>query len=141
MGIAVVGRYAMLSEAWVVCSALRSAGIPAEVFDHYRGTMIWTQQTLLGGFRVAVPTRDLDDAYALLQEVGPKPEPIKGVGWTVPAMALAFLCFWSGIAMWGYFEAKTRPAPWRTATFVVLLVLESLGLVALIIELSTRPRF
>ena len=141
MGLTYVGYYAMSSEAWVVRSVLRSAGIPAEVFDHYRGSMIWTQQTLLGGYRVAVPTRDLDDALAILKEVAPRPEPIKDAGWTVGAMIVALFCFWFSNALWGYVALRSRPAPWRTTAFVALLVLDGLLGVWLVFLMTHRSEF
>ena len=141
MGLTYVGYYAMSSEAWVVRSVLRSAGIPAEVFDHYRGSMIWTEQTMLGGFRVAVPTRDLADALAILKEVAPRPEPIKDAGWTVGAMIVAIFCFWFFYAGWAYFEARTRPARWRTATAVTLFAVQSLEIALLIAFVADHHRF
>jgi hypothetical protein len=140
MGLSYVGYYAMSSEAWVVRSVLRSAGIPAEVFDHSRGSMIWTEQTMLGGFRVAVPTRDLDDSLAILKEVAPRAERIKDAGWTVGAMIVALFCFSFDIALWGYPRTKTRPTPWRVTAFIVLLVIEGLGWAGLFLT-AHRQRF
>ena len=141
MGLTYVGYYAMSSEAWVVRSVLRSAGIPAEVFDHYRGSMIWTQQTLLGGYRVAVPTRDLDDALAILKEVAPRPEPIKDAGWTVGAMMVALFCFGFGTTLWGIVAIRNRPSTWRKAAFATLLAIMGLAWTALIFYRATEPRF
>src|SRR6185436_9709338 len=55
MALAEVARFATLSEAHVLVAALRSGGIPAEVFDGELGQMDWPLQQALGGFRVFVP--------------------------------------------------------------------------------------
>ena len=133
MGLTYVGYYAMSSEAWVVRSVLRSAGIPAEVFDHYRGSMIWTEQTLLGGFRVAVPTRDLDDSLAILKEGrATATQRIEDKGWTVGAMIVALFCFWFGSTLWGLVAIRNRPTMWRKMTFVTLIAVAALSWAALI---------
>ncbi|HWE44410.1 MAG TPA: DUF2007 domain-containing protein [Caulobacteraceae bacterium] len=141
MGVAYVGYYAMSSEAWVVRGALRSAGIPADVFDPYRSSIIWTEQTMLGGFRVAVPTDDLDDALAILKEIAPKPQPIEDKGWTIGAMLVAFLCFGFSMSLWGYPRARARPTPWRMGAFVTLFGIEALAWTTLLLMMTHRPRF
>jgi hypothetical protein len=65
MSLAVVRRVSTWEEAVVLASALRSAGIEAEVFD-ILGQMRWKLQTALGGFRVMVLAAQLADAQAFL---------------------------------------------------------------------------
>jgi hypothetical protein len=73
MTLAVVRRVSSWEEAVVLASALRSAGIEAEVFD-ILGQMRWTLQTALGGFRVVVFTAQLADARAFLNAPPPPSE-------------------------------------------------------------------
>jgi hypothetical protein len=70
MALAEVARFATLSEAHVLVAALRSGGIPAEVFDGELGQMDWPLQQALGGFRVFVPEETAADARAFLATVG-----------------------------------------------------------------------
>ena len=58
-----------LQEAYVAASALRSAGIAAEVFDAQWGQTHWASQIALGGFRVVVPSDCLIDAADILREL------------------------------------------------------------------------
>ena len=70
MALAVVRRVSTWEEAVVMASALRSAGIEAEVFD-ILGQMRWTLQTALGGFRVVVSAGQLADARDFLSAPPP----------------------------------------------------------------------
>jgi hypothetical protein len=69
MGLRVVARLSTLVEAEVACGALRAAGFRAEVFDLAVGTVYWLYQTAIGGFRIVVPERELENAVAYLVEV------------------------------------------------------------------------
>ena len=70
MTLAVVRRVSSYEEAVVMASALRSAGIAAEVFD-ILGQMKWTLQPALGGFRVMAPGSQLVDAGEFLGAAPP----------------------------------------------------------------------
>ena len=77
MGLSVIARFSTLTEAQVACGALRSAGFHAEVFDQSFGTMVWTDQVAIGGFRVVAPEGELADAVAYLKQAeneAPEPE-------------------------------------------------------------------
>jgi hypothetical protein len=128
MGMAVVARYASLSEAFVVQSALHSAGIRAEVFDNNRGSMIWTEQLLLGGFRIAVPGHELEDAVAILRDVTPQAERIEAPGWTWAAIGLAVICGFTTPLPWMWVALRQRPAPWKVAGVVAILAMIALCL-------------
>ena len=67
MDLEVVASFASLIEAQVVCSALRSAGIAAEVMDQNFSSLFPTAQ--IGGFRVAAPIGDGARAKRLLKDL------------------------------------------------------------------------
>ena len=65
MDIEVVATFSSLVEAQIVCGALRSAGIAAQVMDHNFSSILPTAQ--IGGFRVGAPIGDGARARRMLQ--------------------------------------------------------------------------
>ena len=96
MGLGVIARFSTLSEAQVACGALCSAGFHAELFDQSFGTMVWTDQVAIGGFRVVAPEGELADAVAYLKQAeseAPEREPSASRGdgpWGAAAVLSAF---------------------------------------------------
>lgn len=68
MGLRVIERFSVLTEAQVARTALESAGIPAFVSDEFYGHMDWPLQTGLQGFRLSVPSEDFDEACQIILE-------------------------------------------------------------------------
>ncbi len=119
MGLRVVGRYLSLPEAHAVRCALESGGILAFVFDTHFGNMLWAERMVLGGFRVAVPERDLPDARAFLKETVP-PAPVLDGGTTSLNFWMCLLL--AGVAWgagWSWVAYRDRPTPWRATGFLV----------------------
>jgi hypothetical protein len=67
MAPVIVGRFATVIEAQIAASALRSGGLHPEVLDSGYGSMLWTQQLTVPGFRVMVPASEAADAIAYFQ--------------------------------------------------------------------------
>jgi hypothetical protein len=67
MDLEVVATFSSLVEAQVVCSALRSAGIAAQVMDQNFSSIFPTYR--IGGFRVAAPIGDGARARRLLKDI------------------------------------------------------------------------
>ena len=67
MDLEVVAAFSSLIEAQVVCSALRSAGIAAQVMDQNFSSLFPTAQ--IGGFRVGAPIGEAARARRLLKEL------------------------------------------------------------------------
>jgi hypothetical protein len=89
MGLAVVARYSVLTEAQIAQATLESAGLHAVVLDSGPGASNPYGLLLVEGFRVAVLEDDLIEAGGLLSEAKraaalergePDPEPVAGVG-------------------------------------------------------------
>jgi hypothetical protein len=118
MGLAVVARYGSLQEARIVCGALQSSGMFAVVLDGERGTNLWTEQMLLGGFRVMVSEIDLEDAFTFLVETAPPPQPFDRRGhWSFLPLLAATLVL--GTSIWPWVAVRTLPSGWKTALFAV----------------------
>jgi hypothetical protein len=113
MALGEAARFATLGEAEIACSALNAAGLRAVVFDNALGSMVWTQQFMLGGCRLMAPATQLADARLLLRECrsfepealkwGHHPERFSGlplaflalllgpyIGWTIAALRMRF---------------------------------------------------
>ena len=67
MDVEIVATFSSLIEAQVVCSALRAAGISAELLDQNFSSIIPTAP--LGGFRVGVPYGEAARARRLLKDL------------------------------------------------------------------------
>ena len=67
MDLEVVGAFSSLVEAQVVCSALRSAGIAAQVMDQAFSSILPTYP--IGGFRVCAPYGEAARARRLLKDL------------------------------------------------------------------------
>lgn len=65
MDLELVAAFPSLIEAQVVCSALRAAGVPAELMDQNFSSIFPTAQ--IGGFRVAAPFGEAKRARKLLE--------------------------------------------------------------------------
>jgi hypothetical protein len=125
MSLVVVARYWNLSEAYVAAGALRSAGIRAEVFDDQYGSMWWTQQPMLGGYRLVAPENETAEACDLLRsalgaaavEAQEAVRPPR-LPWAV-AFALVAL---NPYGVMGWLAATRRPALWKTVGFVLFVL-------------------
>jgi hypothetical protein len=87
MGLAVVARYSVLTEAQIAQATLESAGLHAVVLDSGPGASNPYGLLLVEGFRVAVLEDDLIEAGGLLSEAKRaaalergEPDPEPGVG-------------------------------------------------------------
>jgi hypothetical protein len=67
MDLELVAAFPSLMEAQVACSALRAAGVNAEVMDQGFSSLFPTAQ--IGGFRVAAPIGEGRRARRLLKEM------------------------------------------------------------------------
>jgi len=117
--LAVIARYFSLNEAQVVGSLLRACGFHPSVADETFGSVHWTVQPVLNGFRVCVPWDEAADATAVLHDVAPPPAPLPKppLRWSFWPLLLA--SFWIGTPIWGWIAVRTVPNPWKTAVFVV----------------------
>jgi hypothetical protein len=125
MSLAVVARYWNLPEAHVAAAALRSAGVRAEVFDDQFGVMFWTEQSVLGGFRVVAPADELAEAAGLLASIAPPPSPetlAPPRGSKLRLFGTFLLAASNPMGVWGWIAATRRPALWKTVGFVLLVV-------------------
>jgi len=98
MTLAVIATFSGLTEAQIAAGALRAGGLHAEVADQHFGSVVWTDQVALQGFRLTVPKGEAAAARALLAEIlaEPPPEPAwypprkaGNAGWRFLAVALA----------------------------------------------------
>lgn len=64
MDLEVVAAFSSLIEAQIACSALRSAGVAAQVMDHAFSSIL--PAAPLGGFRVGAPIGEAARARRLL---------------------------------------------------------------------------
>jgi hypothetical protein len=71
MGMTVVATFINLPEARVAASALESGGLHPLVMDQGRGSVVWTEQAALQGFRLAVPSDEATDAVAFFRALPP----------------------------------------------------------------------
>jgi hypothetical protein len=62
MALVVVATFLSLTEAQIAAGALESGGIHPVVMDQGFGSVVWTEQFVLQGFRVAVIGSEADDA-------------------------------------------------------------------------------
>ncbi len=128
MGVSVVNTYASLSEAQVARCALESAGFPAWVFDEHYGTMIWTQQRILNGFRLVVPRAVGREAWEFLRAVQPQPQKVDPRTRTLDFWAFALLATLAWGAAWSWAAYKNGPTRWRAVgcavQFVLFLILD-----------------
>ena len=126
MALSVAATFASLPEAQIAAGALRASGVDAQVFDDNFGTMMWTDQVAIGGFRVIVPEVERADAVAFLRDVAKsaprrRPSPReRGVLWR----ALALL---AGLALlpeagWLVIGLKRRASYPGRAGFAVMFV-------------------
>jgi predicted RNA-binding Zn-ribbon protein involved in translation (DUF1610 family) len=67
-----VRRYRDLTEAFVGCSVLESAGIHAWIADEHLVRMDWFYSNLVGGMRLQVDERDEAVARGILEEAVPR---------------------------------------------------------------------
>lgn len=68
MGLVVVERFSVLSEAQAARGALQSAGVFATIAEENHGVCDPLIHVCIGGFRLCVPAADLADALALLTD-------------------------------------------------------------------------
>jgi hypothetical protein len=119
MGITVVGHYASLPEARVACCALHSAGFPAWVFDEQFGTMVWTQQLVLRGFRLVVPAVVGREAWEFLRAIQPPPQKIDPKTRTLDFWFYGFLVVLAWGSAWSWVAYRAGPTRWRAVGFGV----------------------
>jgi MFS family permease len=141
MGLSVVARFSSLVEARVACGALQAAGIDAQLFDQNFGSVMWIDQTAIGGFRVVVPDAVVANAAAYFRDFRPpaptaEPAAEDGVrvgdyGLSVLALVLAFVL--GPVAGWLVVGARRGRFDWR----VVGLAVVTLGLVVVTLVLTT----
>jgi hypothetical protein len=67
MDLELVAAFPTLMEAQIACSALRAAGVPAEVMDQHVSGLIPAAR--LEGFRVAAPYGEGKRARKLLKDI------------------------------------------------------------------------
>ena len=67
MDLEIVSAFSSLIEAQVVCSALRAAGISAQVIDQNFSSIV--PAAPIGGFRVGCPYGDATKARRLLKDL------------------------------------------------------------------------
>ena len=141
MGLGVVSRYSTLIEAEVACAALRSAGLQAQVLDRAFGTMVWTDQVAIGGFRVVAPDQELPDAVALLTQAGQdRPRPRRATR-REKAVSWRFLALLAGIFVMpeaGFLVLGARDRVGRRSAvgiFGLALVALTLGLLIYLVVL------
>ena len=72
MGMTVVATFMKLTEAQVAASALESGGLHPLVMDQGWGSVVWTEQAALQGFRLAVPSGEAADAVAFFKALPPR---------------------------------------------------------------------
>ena len=151
MGLGVVARFSSLTEAQIACGALCSAGFHAEVFDQTFGTMVWTDQVSIGGFRVMAPEAEIADAAAYLRQAqseAPPREPSDRPGDGAWGAAAALSAFTVGVDFsWfllGLRDRLRRGGPLsiaeillRTVAIVVMLIFAG-AIVALLIDFVGR---
>ena len=150
MGLGVIARFSTLSEAQVACGALRSAGFHAEVFDQSFGTMVWTDQVAIGGFRVVAPEGELADAVAYLRQAqadAPEPKAVTTRGATPWGVAVALSAVTIGVDFsWLLlgFRDRLKRGPlaivevvFITAAALVMLVFAG-AIIALLIDFISR---
>lgn len=77
VGLSRVARFADATEAQVVASALRGAGIPVLMQDEHAGQMNFLWQAALGGFGILVPDEYAREAAQFIRQhrVEAAPEP------------------------------------------------------------------
>jgi hypothetical protein len=91
MSLSILARFHTQSDAQVAASALRSAGLGAVVFDEHYGGIDWVAQSALGGYRLMLPTGELEDGRAILAiaaQAESDPESPPPVAGSLPATAL-----------------------------------------------------
>ncbi len=102
MSLTVVATYPNLQEAQIAAGALQSGGLHAQVMDLHFGSVMWTDQFALQGFRVAVHEDEADDAVAYLSRLPPATAATDQPGSRAPGLADAswrLLAFIAGIVM------------------------------------------
>ena len=138
MDVLVVARYLDFTEAEVVASALRSAGLNPFLPDRERGLNWATEQVFLGGSRVMVPACDLDDARAILSdareqmlaevaatgEVWDLPRKPTSLAWTGLGLFVSLFC--TPVAGWNVAAWRRRPTWKRTVALWFSIVLSLL---------------
>lgn len=122
MKLAVIARYFSLNEAQVVGSLLRACGFQASVADEIYGSVVWTAQPFLNGFRILVPWHEAADAVAVLRDVAPPPAPTPRppLRWTFWLLLLP--CFLSNYGTWAWVAWRRQPTLWRSAGFLLLVM-------------------
>lgn len=91
MSLSILARFHTQSDAQVAASALRSAGLGALVFDEHYGGIDWVAQSALGGYRLMLPTGELEDGRAILAiaaNAEPDPEAEPPIVGSLPATVL-----------------------------------------------------
>jgi len=77
MGMTVVATFMNLPEAQIAAGALASGGLHPLVMDQGWGSVVWTEQAALQGFRLAVPSGEAADAVAFFKALPPAPRPLQ----------------------------------------------------------------
>jgi hypothetical protein len=64
----VVESFSHTIQAELVCAALRGSGIEAVLYDNHIVSADWFLSNAVGGVKVLVPAKDLEQAHAILAE-------------------------------------------------------------------------
>jgi hypothetical protein len=94
MALGVVAVFSSLVEARIACGALQAAGVDAKLFDDHFGSVMWLDQTAIGGFRIVAPADDVQAARVFLREARSASRPRrrdrrdKGVAWRALSVAM-----------------------------------------------------
>jgi len=70
MALIEIARFADLREGQVAKSALIALGFRAVLFDEYRASVLWTEQSAIGGLRIIVPEVEATEAQEFLPAPG-----------------------------------------------------------------------
>jgi hypothetical protein len=152
MTLIVISTFMNLAEAQIVAGALESGGLHPLVMDQVYGSVNWTGQFGLQGFRLAVPKEEAADAivyFRSLPAIEPRPMPesksvaeFAGAHWW-RALSMALLPFGLGWLPVGFryrgAEGRAREAAFG---FVItsLVVIGPLGLLMLALSTDTLPQ-
>jgi hypothetical protein len=140
MALAVVKILPDLPQAQVAASVLDAAGFHPILMDLGTGSVLWTIQFAIGGFRLAVPEDEADAAIALLRScaaLDPIAEeaPPPAAGGLIRPVAGVALALAAGADL-GWLAARRRsfPADWwlgvllaTTAVIALVILLYLIG--------------
>jgi hypothetical protein len=149
MGLVVLRRYLTLSEAYAAAGALRSAGLYPAVFDESFGTVVWTDQYYLGGFRLAVPASEamlavdvLKQAYRPAGAPADDDDPDAEIDLRHPLPSLLLVLFALLGGSWTVSAFRFRPTGFRIAVMAIYVVLGSLMWLGLWFQIfRPHPRY